>query len=49
MKELSGEEYQGNYINGKRNGNGTMKWPNGNTYIGDWLNGKPHGNGIFTS
>ena len=36
---------KGNFVNGKREGNGKYIWENGNYYIGQWLNGKKHGKG----
>ena len=37
----------GNFINGKLEGNGKFIWENGNYYIGQFKNGKKHGKGII--
>eukprot|EP01083_Nonionella_stella_P206076 749882_1 len=40
--------YDGEWINGKRNGKGTSYYPNGRKrYIGDFKNNKYHGEGAF--
>ncbi len=39
--------YEGDYIDGKRHGHGTMVWPDGKRYEGDWVNGKEHGHGTY--
>ena len=44
----SGDKYQGYFMNGKRNGLGTYKWPNGDEYKGEWSNGKQNGEGTLT-
>ena len=40
--------YEGNFIDGKRDGNGKEVWPNGTIYSGQFKNDLKHGNGIFT-
>ena len=44
----NGEKYEGQWLNGKRNGIGTYVWNNGDTYSGDWTLEKRTGKGIFT-
>ena len=36
----SGEEFVGEYKDGKPNGRGTYTWPDGREYIGEWKDGK---------
>ena len=46
--EVSGnnnENYEGNWLNDKREGKGIMKYNNGDIYDGDWENDKKVGNG----
>ena len=44
----TGSEYQGNWKNGKKNGNGVFLWLNGSQYKGLFLNGKADRKGIYT-
>jgi len=44
----TGNKYDGNWINNKKEGNGTEYWPNGDYYIGGWKNMKKNGYGIYT-
>eukprot|EP00567_Pseudictyota_dubia_P005600 CAMPEP_0197441764 /NCGR_PEP_ID=MMETSP1175-20131217/7953_1 /TAXON_ID=1003142 /ORGANISM="Triceratium dubium, Strain CCMP147" /LENGTH=407 /DNA_ID=CAMNT_0042972095 /DNA_START=498 /DNA_END=1721 /DNA_ORIENTATION=+ len=44
----SGNKYEGEWKDGKREGRGTMTWDNGQKYIGEWRNGKPEGHGTLT-
>jgi hypothetical protein len=44
-----GKKYQGNFINDKREGNGTFIWADGRKYVGDWKAGKQHGIGTYIS
>ena len=39
--------YEGELVDGVRNGMGTMRFANGNTYTGQWKNGVMHGLGEF--
>ena len=39
-------KYDGEFVNGKYEGNGKYIWEDGNYYIGQFLNGKRHGKGI---
>ena len=40
--------YNGDFVNGKRHGEGTYKYANGTCYTGDFQGGKRHGKGSFT-
>jgi hypothetical protein len=39
--------YEGNFKNGKPEGNGTMDYGEGNKYQGQWKNGMEHGRGLL--
>lgn len=41
--------YKGNYVDGKRHGQGVITLPSKESYEGNWKNGKPHGQGVITS
>jgi hypothetical protein len=43
-----GARYEGEFHAGKKNGTGTLTWPNGNRYSGTWRDGRAHGTGKFT-
>lgn len=43
----SGDKYEGEFINGAREGRGTYIWKNGNKYIGEWESNDLNGHGIF--
>lgn len=45
VKSNDGSSYEGECVNGKREGFGTYVWPTGNRYEGQWLAGKRHGKG----
>ena len=45
--ENTEEINDGNFINGKLEGNGKFIWKNGQYYIGQFKNGKKHGKGII--
>ena len=38
-------KYDGDFVNGKYEGNGKYICENGNYYVGQWLNGNKHGKG----
>ena len=40
-------KYEGDLINGKKQGKGTYTWPNGNKYIGEWKDNIINGKGEF--
>ena len=42
-----GNEYEGEYINDKREGQGKFKWKNGDIFEGTFHDGKPNGKGII--
>jgi len=44
----NGDEYQGEFKNGKPHGRGTCNFADGRKYVGDWKNGKREGRGTFT-
>lgn len=39
------DTYEGGFVDGKRNGNGVMRYTNGDVYEGNWVNGEREGNG----
>ncbi|MGB5685814.1 MAG: hypothetical protein WBM35_08385 [Candidatus Electrothrix sp.] len=43
-----GNEYSGDWIEGKRHGSGKFVWKNGTQYIGDWRDDKSTGKGTYT-
>ena len=40
-------KYDGDFVNGKREGNGKYIYESGNYYIGQWKNGLKHGKGTM--
>lgn len=42
-----GKRYEGDFKNGKKDGEGTFEWANGNKYIGSWKNNKQNGIGVL--
>ena len=42
-----GRKYEGDFKNGKKEGEGTMEWTNGTKYVGSWRNDMMHGDGIY--
>jgi hypothetical protein len=44
----SGQQYVGEYRDGKRHGQGTMTWPEGEKYVGEFRYDKRHGQGTMT-
>jgi hypothetical protein len=47
-RDASGNVYVGNFVNGKRDGKGVMKYPDGAVYDGEWKDGQQHGEGKYT-
>eukprot|EP01034_Spumella_vulgaris_P027081 gene27081-33753_t len=41
------DKYKGDYLNGKRSGQGTYQYSNGDVYEGSWLHGVSHGLGCM--
>ena len=41
--------YEGQYLNGEFNGQGTFTWPDGVRYIGEFKNGQFNGQGIYST
>ena len=41
------DRYEGEFLQGKKNGKGTYFWNNGNRYEGEYLNDSKHGKGVF--
>ena len=46
--DIPGSKYVGEFMNGKKNGQGTFTWADGAKYVGGWMDGKMHGQGTFT-
>ena len=44
----NGGRYEGNYLNGKKHGQGKMTWIDGSFYQGAWKEGVQDGEGVFT-
>ena len=44
----NGDEYIGEYKNGKRHGQGTYTAVNGDKYVGEWKNNRGNGIGTYT-
>jgi hypothetical protein len=44
----NGDEYDGEWVKGKRHGRGVYTWANGDEYYGGWAHGRFHGKGVFT-
>ena len=42
-----GGEYEGEYVNGIKEGQGIFTWEDGKIFKGPFTNGKPHGKGIL--
>jgi len=43
----SGNSYEGDFVDGYREGKGIFKWADGDKYEGDWVRGAHHGKGTF--
>ena len=41
-------KYEGDLVNGMKEGKGTYTWPNGNKYVGEWKNNAINGKGEFS-
>jgi len=40
--------YEGQWVQGRRHGNGVQTWEDGSRYEGEWVNDRMHGNGKMT-
>lgn len=47
MFYVNGDIYEGNWVNGEKNGKGTAYFKNGDIYEGEWVKGLPDGFGIL--
>ena len=47
MYYYNGDLYEGDWINDKREGQGTYVWKNGSKYIGSWKDDKKNGEGTL--
>ena len=45
---ILGTEHIGNFINGKKHGEGTIHYYNGDKFVGEFRDGKKNGKGVFT-
>ena len=43
-----GDRYEGNWVDGRKNGQGTQEWASGDKYTGTWSDNRPHGKGQYT-
>jgi len=43
---LQARRYEGEFVNGKKHGEGQLTWPDGRSYTGQWANGQQHGEGL---
>ena len=43
-----GSKYVGDFLNGKKHGNGTYNFPDGANYVGEWKDGYREGDGAYT-
>ena len=46
MKYKNGDIYNGDWVAGKRHGEGTYNWEDGDYYEGDWVKNMAQGNGV---
>ena len=47
-QKMTNGVYEGQYLNGKFNGQGTFTYNDGDEYVGEYKNGKRHGLGTYT-
>ena len=45
---VNGSRYEGNYLNGCKNGKGVYTWSDGSKYDGEWVDNKICGIGVYT-
>jgi len=48
MTFTDGEKYDGEWKDGKQNGQGTLTFKDGSKYLGEWKDGEYHGQGTET-
>ena len=48
MSYANGNKYIGEWIDGKKSGEGVMIYENGDLYDGEWQHGKKNGQGTLT-
>merc|ERR1711920_759966 len=41
-----GRGYEGEFEDGRKHGDGSLKWPDGRSYSGQWCAGKQHGRAL---
>lgn len=44
--DLSHLRYVGDFVDGRKHGEGTLTWPDGRSYCGQWQDGKQHGTAV---
>ena len=47
IAKLSGQRYEGGWMDGMRHGSGLFSWADGDRYYGEYKEGKRHGRGAF--
>ena len=47
-EDVNDRKYEGDFLNGTPNGQGTLTWSDGRKYVGEWKGGKINGQGTFT-
>ena len=45
--EADGTEFKGNFVKGKKSGQGVQTWKDGASYSGEWKKNNMHGEGKF--
>lgn len=48
MNYQNGSKYEGEMLNGMRDGRGKFYYPNGGYYYGEWSQNKCHGKGVLS-
>lgn len=43
-----GDRYEGNWVDGRKQGEGKQEWASGEKYVGSWSDNRPHGKGDYT-
>ena len=47
MKYSNGDQYNGAFESGKKNGKGIYRWKSGDKYNGNWTNDQMEGTGTY--